>query len=229
MAVLRGMGAASRARVVPDPAFAVAPASLPPCPPPGPPEIGVTVRPWPFHGATDATAHMENYESSVAEALDRMIERYSARVTFFPQVTLPNAEENDLGISMSVMARMRHQGAVALAEEVTTIAELQKQYGRMSIFLGTRLHSVILAAGMRVPSAAVSYQGWKTTGTMRILNMEDLVCSIEAISSDRVFSLLDTLWEHRDGIRSKLDRKITQIRRQLAEAAAEVARMIRER
>ena len=105
------------------------------------PLIGFSVREW---------KGWQRYKDIIAEAADRMVEDFGARIVF-----LPMQWPDDLSVAEKITAAMKHP-ALVLTEEYTT-AELLSLTGNMSMLLGIRLHALIFAAVMQVPLMGISY------------------------------------------------------------------------
>lgn len=173
------------------------------------PLLGVTLINWGvqarhFRG-------QEAYENAVAAAVRAFVTRHSGRSVLFAQVRGPAPADDDVIPARRVHALLADLGdAVALVEEEATTADLKAAYGRMDLFLGTRLHSNIFALTEYVPAVTIQYQP-KTRGVMRMLGLEEWVIPIEEVTEEELRALLDRLWNERQALRAALPRRLDPI------------------
>lgn len=170
--------------------------------------VGVTVIPWAFPGEKDdVNKKFENYLGAVAGAVDYIIEKQNAHVIFFPQVILPPMKD-DRPISMRVLNKIRNKSKATVLTEDYTPEQIKGMYGCMSLLIGTRFHSCILAQSMHVPTIAIEYDGHKALGIMRLLDLEEYVCDINTITTHELTSKIDKMWAERDEVKKKLEKNI---------------------
>ena len=172
--------------------------------------VGVTVIPWNFPGEkndTEKIKKFENYLEAVAGAADYLIEKLNAHVFFFPQVIIPPMKD-DRPISMQVLNKIRNKSNVTVLTADYTPEQIKGMYGCMSLQIGTRFHSCILAQSMHVPTIAIEYEGHKALGIMRLLDLEEYVCDINTITKHELISKIDKIWAERDEVKKKLEKNI---------------------
>ena len=170
--------------------------------------VGVTVIPWAFPGEKgDVNKMFENYLEAVAGAVDYLIEKLNAHVFFFPQVIIPPTKD-DRPVSMKVFNKIKNKPSVTVLTEDYTPEQLKGMYGCMSLVIGTRFHSCILAQSMHVPTIAIEYDGHKALGIMRLLDLEEYVCDINTITTHELTSKIDKIWAERDEVKKKLEKNI---------------------
>ena len=170
--------------------------------------VGVTVIPWSFPGEPgDVDKKFENYLKAVAGAADHLIEKLNAHVIFFPQVIIPPMKD-DRPISMQVLNKIRNKSNVTVLTADYTPEQIKGMYGCMSLQIGTRFHSCILAQSMHVPTIAIEYDGHKALGIMRLLDLEEYVCDINTITTPELTSKIDKILAERDEVKKKLEKNI---------------------
>lgn len=107
------------------------------------------------------------------------------------------------------------QEVVAIIDEDVTSAQLRGVYEKLIFLIGTRMHSVILAASVGTPSIAIAYERNKTIGIMKDLGMEDFVCLFEnCVTLQRKVQLL---LENSQTLRKHLMQHVGLFRNQLHE------------
>ena len=170
--------------------------------------VGITVIPWSFPGEQgDVDKKFENYLKAVAGAADYLIEKLNAHVIFFPQVILPPTKD-DRPVSREVFNRIQNKSSVTVLTADYTPEQIKGMYGCMSLLIGTRFHSCILAQSMHVPTIATEYDGHKALGIMRLLDLEEYVCDINTITTHELTSKIDKIWAERDEVKKKLEKNL---------------------
>jgi colanic acid/amylovoran biosynthesis protein len=90
----------------------------------------------------------------------------------------------------------------------------------MDLFLGTRMHSNILALSMGVPTVAISYQK-KTDGIMEMLELSDYVLDMANLATCDILAAVERAWANRFDLRRQLSERIPNME-QLALRNAEL-------
>jgi L-malate glycosyltransferase len=159
----------------------------------------------------------------MAAIADRMIERWERGVVFF--VT----QHMDLRVTNDVHARMRHASRARVLDNVRrTPEELQGAMGRMELFLGSRLHSLILAASGAVPIVGFAYQV-KVTTMLRYLGLAEDALDFSPFELERLWGEIDVRWRRREATAARLRPTIARFRELSAEAARRTAALLEER
>ncbi|BBB91731.1 MAG TPA: polysaccharide pyruvyl transferase CsaB [Methylomusa anaerophila] len=143
------------------------------------PLIGISAREWKDWG---------HYKQVLAQAADIMVKEFGAKVVF-----LPMQWPDDRSVSQKIAARMRQQSAV-LDEEYTT-SELLSLVGNFDLLVGVRLHALIFAAVMHVPTAGISYDpkidrfletlGERHVGTLKTITVDTLMTRIQELWDEK--------------------------------------------
>jgi len=131
--------------------------------------IGFSIREWKDKDRTDA----------LAEVADKLVEKYNARIVFFPFHKPKDAE-----ISKIIMHKMKHEDMTALMPNRYLPSEILGTMGMMDVNIGVRLHSLVFSAVMNVPTIGISYDP-KIDGFLEMLNLEP-VCTYETILVDKI-------------------------------------------
>ena len=136
--------------------------------------IGFSIRSWKDTDRTDVFAQMA----------DALVEKYHARIVFFPFHKPKDAE-----ISKIIMHKMKHEDATVLIPNRYLPSEILGTMGFMNINIGVRLHSLVFSALMNVPTIGISYEP-KIDGFLEMMNMTP-VCTYDDISVEKVVAQVD--------------------------------------
>lgn len=170
--------------------------------------VGVTVRDWMFPHESRRIKKVQ-YLSAVTTAVERIIEETGAMVIFFPNVIF-GPHEDDRILSFQIKGRVRKPSSdnIFVLTKNYSPEQLKAMIGTMDIFVGTRIHSIIFAVSMNVPSAAIAYQR-KHYGIMEMVGLEDYVLDISDIDADKLTTLVQKLKNNRDAIIKRVKEKIS--------------------
>lgn len=140
--------------------------------------IGFSIREWKDKDRTDL----------FAELADRLVEKYDARIVFFPFHKPKDAE-----ISKIVMHKMKHEDASVLMPNRYLPSEILGTMGLMDVNIGVRLHSLVFSAVMNVPTVGISYDP-KIDGFLELINMTP-VCTYDEIAVDKIMQYVQNFIE----------------------------------
>lgn len=164
------------------------------------------------------------YKKSIIATINHLIEQKDAYIHIFPQVISANSHlgHNDIRISKEIESIFINLG---LGDRVKyhfsdfNPMQLRNLYSKMEIFIGTRLHSVIFALSMNVPSINIAYHGTKSQGILAsIKGFEDRVISINNICPDTLIEQVDDLCIKKSELRNALKEENILIKTKLIEA-----------
>jgi colanic acid/amylovoran biosynthesis protein len=108
-----------------------------------------------------------------------------------------------------------------MVEQPLTPSLLKSVYGRMDVFIGTRMHSNIFALSEGVPCLAIGYMH-KTRGIAEMAGMSEWVLDIDDVTSGALIEKLEELWQVRQAVRQAL----CKILPSLAEQARQAGRLV---
>lgn len=130
-------------------------------------DIGMTLRP-----VGNSPAKAEEY---FTEIISYLVLKMKCHVHLFIQVSDEN--EPDTQFTGKVFKGLEKDVAVSVTfhKENFTPAQLKNAYGKMTLFIGSRLHSMIFALGAGVPTICHIYQGTKAQGIFDELGLHELV------------------------------------------------------
>jgi colanic acid/amylovoran biosynthesis protein len=201
LALLRSLGADKRALLAPDMAFGMngatpadgeallARAGLHALRPAY--TVGVTALNW--AGQNYTFSAQQQYEAALVAAIDTICEDGGA-VALFAQCCGPAAAEDDRRVARRLHAAARWPERVTLLAEPLAPPLLQAAYGQVDFFIGTRMHSVILALNAGTPALAVGYLH-KTRGMLHEVGLAHHALEIGSVSGNELVAALGRLRE----------------------------------
>ena len=174
--------------------------------------VAVTLRQWHFPYAKDdrvAKVTYQKYLKSMAEMINYCQRVERLRAVIVPQVVGPTKMEDDYR-AWDELAQHCESDLVEIRADLTP-GQLASIYQRAEALVGTRFHSVILAATVHTPAIAISYHGHKADGIMQMLGMKDFVADIGCLEADRLVGMLQKLLANRDRLRAQLSARQSEI------------------
>ena len=88
--------------------------------------------------------------------------------------------------------------------------ELKSIIGRCDLFFGSRMHACIAAASQCVPTVSLSYSD-KFAGVMETLGADSQVADLRTMNKRQVLEVVRYAVEHRDNLRSQLQKRIPEV------------------
>lgn len=143
--------------------------------------IGITAINW--EGQSQIFDRQTRYETALLEAVDCLTAE-GAYILFFPQCTGPSQAEDDRRVAARITAQARHPERIFHMPELDP-ARLQAAYATLDLLIGTRMHSVILAANAGVPAVAIGYLP-KTAGILEDMGLGYCGLEIETVTGEQI-------------------------------------------
>jgi colanic acid/amylovoran biosynthesis protein len=180
------------------------------------PCLGITIVNW---GAQNKTfTRQVVYEQACAAAARWFVAHTGGRVIFFPQVWGPTADQDDRIPARRVADGLQDiKESIHLVQEPLAMRLLKAVYGKMDIFIGTRMHSNIFALSEAVPVIAIGYQH-KTRGIAAMVGMSDWVIDIQQVDENVLIERLEALWKNRQAVGEQLRKVMPEFIRQSQQA-----------
>lgn len=178
------------------------------------PKIAVTVRRWIYSGH-DAMQKHHKYLKTMTALLQYIAHTTNARLVLMPQALGPTLIEDDRKTMQEIAREFGPSDRLAIIESDYSPYELRYLYGCFDFIVGTRLHSIILAALSGVPALAIAYMGAKTHGTMEMLGMGEYVVDIAQMDLDALKRKFDDAWLKREALRAEILSRVARFRREL--------------
>lgn len=167
--------------------------------------IGITVR-----KCSNIQNEITRYITIISDTMTNVIRKKNAHFVFIPQVRF--LDDDDLKIAQHIKDHLNEsiKNRFTLISDDYSPSELKTLIGECDVFFGTRMHSVIFATSMRIPSVAIAYQE-KTNGIMRMLGLSDYVLNISELDVSDCYHKIEKCLNNKDSIATHLDHIIPKI------------------
>ena len=180
------------------------------------PLIGMTITRF---IASKAFSDLNNSESSyhkhiemLAEVINDLTGRLDATVIFIPHCIGFAKELDDRIVAADIFQLCKNKDKVKVITNEYGAAELKGLIGQFDLFIGERIHSVVNAMSMCVPSIAMSYSTDQRLGIIKMVGQENAICYVEGLDANTLISKIDEIWSEREKIKSDLKSKIEIIK-----------------
>ncbi|GAB6440840.1 polysaccharide pyruvyl transferase family protein [Bacillus luti] len=181
-------------------------------------KVGLTLLDWRFARKNSDFNDIESYVEKVAECCQDLMKKYK-NISFyiFPQVTVGDGD-TDIEVSNLLLDKIGSANCsiIDLDKTVDVPEQLVSLYGKMDVFIGSRMHSTIFALASGTPTLALAYQ-YKTKGTFELMGAGDYVFDVQAFSSQQLFSTITDILESESYPMKNVHREIANIQSKLME------------
>jgi len=172
------------------------------------PLIGMTVtREIASMAFSDTTSSEDSYLKHVrmlAEVIDKLTDMLNATVIFIPHCIGFGEKLDDRIVAGDIFQVCRNKDRVKVITKEYGAGELKGLIGQLDLFIGERLHSVINAMSMCVPSIALSLSTDQRLNIIKMFGQENAICYVETLDADALVSKINDVWAKRNKIREEL-------------------------
>jgi len=145
--------------------------------------IGITVLDWLFSDKSSNQNDLDDYIKKIKSSFSNINKNYSIKVHIFVQVDV-SENDSDYGISKLLHQNLQEYDIktdIIRFPKASNIKSIISTYGKMDIFIGSRMHSTIFALNANVPTIALAYQP-KTTGTFSKIKLSNFSFNIKSFN-----------------------------------------------
>ena len=187
--------------------------------------VGVSVRKWLYPNSTQPDRAHVSYVSRMARALDLLLARSSAVITFIStcqgEADYPYHDDR---VAEEVRSLMEFRDRTNVDHSFNTPLEFTQKIAGMDAFLGTRMHSCILALLAGVPAINLEYE-FKSRELYRRLGCEEFVLDVSTFQPDDVAEMLQAFLDQRETIGERFVTGVKSLQGFNREAADRVRRL----
>ena len=235
-AALQALGIQTPIAVMPDlalfaPALTASAADERSASPNRPLQIGVSYRSLANRTArlrhTD-TDEPERFTQAMAALLDTLITRYGAEVHLLPFQSFPDAYRqrhrpavDDYQSSLALLEQCQQSAQIVIHPYFPSLGDLVQQLHGLDCVMGTRLHSLVLAAGLGLPIIAAAYDP-KVNAFMTDIGQADWSIPTGEFGPEMVLPKMDNLIGDLSAARHRVAAGLSQYKTTLQPGLAQV-------
>jgi colanic acid/amylovoran biosynthesis protein len=180
------------------------------------PILALNLRQWPFPDTEDPAARAmkrEKYLTALITVAHCFIQRYRGSVVVIPQALGPDPSEDDRPICLEFCRQVQEYipagAAIQLREpEASSLTAYMELLSQVTILIGTRLHSCILALVAGVPAISIGYQP-KSQGTMDMLGLGRFNRNITDISLEWLLGSVEEIMNQPQEIQQEIRQSLS--------------------
>lgn len=153
-----------------------------------PPQIGISLRLLSNRGQSASSIDLDDFRQQVAQVLDQLVETQNAIIQLLPFQSLTKfylPEDDDYIAALEVLRYCRPSPRLILHRHLDSLANLKSALEPLDLLIGMRLHSLILATGLGIPTIAAAYDP-KVTGFMAEINQSDRCFGLHEFTADQI-------------------------------------------
>ena len=159
-----------------------------------------------FRGYMNPDAAYRKAVRQIAKVLDRLVESFQASIVFVPHCIEPYHRRDDRIVAREIYSAMKNKHKVHIITNEYSPEELKGLIGQLDIFISSRIHSVISALSMGVPTCCITRSLDKRACGLigKMLMQERWIYNIENLNANNIFTRIATLISNSNKIRSEL-------------------------
>ncbi len=160
-----------------------------------------------FPGIDSPRSSYQQHIRMLARAIDNLTDRLNAMVVFIPHCIgfIEQLDDrDDRTVAEDIFQRCNNKARVKVITNEYGAEELKGLIGQFDFFIGERIHSVVNAMSMCVPSIALSHSADQRLGIIKMLGQEDAICYVENLDANALVSKINDIWAKKDEIREEL-------------------------
>jgi polysaccharide pyruvyl transferase WcaK-like protein len=183
----------------------------------GGPVVGLVVMDWTWARAVDPPAALNEYVTKLADLVAGLA-RDGYEVRLFGHSRIPEMDQDDVAIADLVVRAAGAEPRVRLDEEGATgdVRVLRRVFEAMSLVVGTRLHSCIIAMAAGTPALGLAYQP-KTVGTYDLLGLRDLCLDVETFDPDELGDKVRKLLSGEGEASARVNEAVDEVKSRIGE------------
>lgn len=129
---------------------------------------------------------LESFLNTISSNLDKIIEKYSCEIHFFPTAKM------DIDIHNKVVNSMQHKQNCKIIYE-RNVESILIEMSKVKLFIGMRMHSLIFATILNKPVISLNYSP-KVRGFMNQLQLEEFSYDLDTLSNDTIYLAVNNIF-----------------------------------
>lgn len=140
----------------------------------------------------------------MAQIIDELISRYDAQVIFLPHCIGPGDKLDDRLVARDIFTSIKNKSRVKLIEGEYGAEELKGVIGQFDFFIGERVHSVINAISMGVPSIVLTWKTDLRKDIFTVIEKEEIIYCVENLDKQELLSKITSSWKNKENLKERL-------------------------
>ena len=175
------------------------------------PIIGISIVPWgdkryPCIGVD--VLKFEEYKRNIVQLITCIVNKVDAEI-----ILVPMKHPSDTVVIDEIINSLPGTAKIKTKKpKKHELSELISIFKDIDLFIGCRLHSIILSTTMNIPTIAIAYHE-KVNSYMKLLEEEDKVIEITNFNPMNVCKIFEEIWIDHENIAMNLKKKIEEIRK----------------
>ncbi|WP_057911621.1 polysaccharide pyruvyl transferase CsaB [Peribacillus muralis] len=171
--------------------------------------IGISFLPY-FNIVNNNSMESE-LELNFIKFINQLIETQGYNVYLIPLHNL-EGETHDLGAAKRILAGIKNKEKILLLDEDLTPTEALNIFGEFEIFVGVRLHSLIMSAINNVPFVSINYHP-KVESFIKLVNQERYSLNINNVTDEELMEKFLLLKENKQNEIKTIKNEFQQLRK----------------
>jgi polysaccharide pyruvyl transferase CsaB len=174
------------------------------------PAIGISFRDIARRISFIQEVDAQAFQKTMAKIVDGLIEEFEAEVHVVPFQSYPKSyraekkpSPDDYVSSLAMLNHSQYANDVHIYDYLPNLGDLLNVFESMDLVIGTRLHSLILAAAIGVPIIGIAYDP-KVNSFMQEVNQDRFCFSIEKLSSRNLLKHVGYILKNNNDVREDL-------------------------
>jgi colanic acid/amylovoran biosynthesis protein len=132
----------------------------------------------------------------------------SHRFVFLSSVfRAPGYKRHDPDMGFKIKKSLQEPDRLVVISEEPPAPVLKAAYGIMDLVVTTRMHPIIMCAGMTTPVISIAYE-YKCRELMRLINLEEYCIDLNDVTREKLIQLTEKAIHESGSIRSMLESKL---------------------
>lgn len=152
-----------------------------------------------------------NHICMMAKFIDSITSNYNATFIFVPHCIGFEKNLDDRIPAKDIFEICNNKARVKLITNEYDAKELKGLIGEFDLFIGERIHSVIGAMSMNVPSICISFSNDKRLDILKMIGQENAICYVEDLDANKLILKFENIWSNTEKIKENLKVNIETI------------------
>lgn len=166
--------------------------------------VAITMRPYRFPNAENPEKSYSKFKSEMASLIDALsIKGYLPVIIEHTHAI--TTHENDGETIQEVLKLVKNDTKYKfISNPNINCRQLKSVYKHCNYIIGTRFHSLIFSLSEYVPGIAISYDGYKSIGIMKDMELEEYVVDIGDVTKDKLEEMFKSVIENEEEIKERI-------------------------